>query len=149
MPLTLVLGPANSAKAGEVFGAFGAAAHRGAVLVVPNAADAEHYSRELAEQGSVLASVVTFTGLVAEIAGRAGYSARRLTSLQRERVSERAVRRAELGVLAEAAATPGFASAAGANPVASAESASACTRARRTARSTTRSRWSAVSRRSA
>ena len=58
MPLTLVLGPANSAKAGEVLGAYAAAAQRGALLVVPTAADAEHYSRELAEQGRVLGSVL-------------------------------------------------------------------------------------------
>ena len=32
MPLTLVLGPANSAKAGEVLGAFGAARRRGAII---------------------------------------------------------------------------------------------------------------------
>ena len=112
MPLTLVLGPANSAKAGEVFGAFAAASHRGAVLVVPNAADAEHYSRELAEQGLVLASVLTFRGLVEEIAGRAGYSARRLTELQRERVIERAVRSSQLTAFAEASESSGFAPAA-------------------------------------
>src|ERR1700693_3977855 len=82
MPLTLVLGPANSAKAGEVFGAFGTAAHRGALLVVPNASDAEHYSRELAEQGSVLASVLTFSGLIEELARRTGYAERRLTARQ-------------------------------------------------------------------
>ena len=35
MPLALVTGPANAAKAGEVLGAFAAAAHRGALLVVP------------------------------------------------------------------------------------------------------------------
>ena len=51
MPLTLVLGPANSAKAGEVLGAFAAAARRGALLVVPTAADAAHYARELAARG--------------------------------------------------------------------------------------------------
>ena len=44
MPLTLVLGPANSAKAGEVLGAYGAAARAGALLVVPTALDAEHYA---------------------------------------------------------------------------------------------------------
>ncbi len=109
MPLTLVLGPANSAKAGEVFGAFGAAAHRGALLVVPNAGDAEHYSRELAARGSVLASVLTFTGLIDEIARRAGYGERRLTTLQRERVVERAVRRARLVTLARSAEAHGFA----------------------------------------
>ena len=44
MPLTLVLGPANSAKAGEVLGAYAAAAHRGALLVVPTAARRPHYA---------------------------------------------------------------------------------------------------------
>src|SRR6516225_958330 len=91
MPLTLVLGPANSAKAGEVLGAFAAASGRGAILVVPTAPDAAHYGRELAAQGAVLGSVLTFSGLAAEIAARAGYSGRRLTRLQRERVLERAL----------------------------------------------------------
>ena len=63
MPLTLVLGPANSAKAGEVLGAFAAASDRGAILVVPTAADADHYARELAHGGAVLGSVLTFSGL--------------------------------------------------------------------------------------
>jgi hypothetical protein len=45
MPLTLVLGPANSAKAGEVLGAYRAEAARAALLVVPTRADAEHYTR--------------------------------------------------------------------------------------------------------
>ena len=78
MALTLVLGPANSAKAGEVFSAYGAAAHRGGLLVVPNARDAEHYARELARSGAVLGSVLTFGGLTEEIARRSGYAARRL-----------------------------------------------------------------------
>ncbi|MGB0095025.1 MAG: hypothetical protein WBP81_21135, partial [Solirubrobacteraceae bacterium] len=86
MPLTLVLGPANSAKAGEVLGAYVDAGHRGARLVVPTAPDARHYARELAAGGAVLGSVLTFSGLAAEIAMRAGYSARRLSPLQRERV---------------------------------------------------------------
>ena len=113
MALTLVLGPANSAKAGEVLGAYAAAARRGALLVVPTAADARHYSRELAGQGCVLASVLTFTGLAEEIARRAGYAARRLTRVQRDRALERAAGAARLGVLAEAAATGGFAAAVG------------------------------------
>ena len=68
VPLTLVLGPANSAKAGEVLGGFAAAANRGAILVVPTAADADHFSRELAHGGAVLGSVLTFNGLASEIA---------------------------------------------------------------------------------
>ncbi len=79
MPLTLVLGPANSAKAGEVLGAFAAAAPRGALLVVPTAEDAAHYARELAGEGALLGSVLTFAGLAGEVARRTGYSAWRLT----------------------------------------------------------------------
>jgi ATP-dependent helicase/DNAse subunit B len=108
MSLTLVLGPANSAKAGEVLGAYAAAAHRGAWLVVPNARDAEHYRRDLAERAVVLGSVVTFTGLSEEIARRSGYAGRRITALQRERLVAQAVRNAELGSLARAAETSGF-----------------------------------------
>ncbi len=108
MPLTLVLGPANSAKAGEVLGAFADAAPSGALLVVPTAWDAEHYSRELAGQGCVLRSVLTFSGLVSEIARRVGYRARVLTGLQREWVLRRAIRRSGLQTLGEVSSTPGF-----------------------------------------
>ncbi len=96
MPLTLVLGPANSAKAGEVLGAYVAAAARGALLVVPTALDAEHYARELSGGGALLGSVLTFGGLAGEIARRTGFSAGRLTVLQRERLLGRAVRAAGL-----------------------------------------------------
>jgi len=113
VPLTLVLGPANSAKAGEVLGAFAAASNRGAILVVPTAPDADHYSRELAHGGAVLGSVLTFGRLAFEIGGRAGYSARRLTKLQRERVLERALAATDLDALRDAASTAGFATAAG------------------------------------
>ena len=51
MPLTLVLGPANSAKAGVVLGAYADAARRGALLVVPTAVDARQYAREVAGEG--------------------------------------------------------------------------------------------------
>ncbi|HJS93450.1 MAG TPA: hypothetical protein VJ741_04240, partial [Solirubrobacteraceae bacterium] len=105
MPLTLVLGPANSAKAGEVLGAFAAASARGAILVVPTSADAAHYGRELAGSGAVLGSVLTFSGLAGEIAARAGYAGRRLTRLQRERVLEQALGSAGFDLLREAAAT--------------------------------------------
>ena len=113
MPLTLVIGPANSAKAGEVLGAFAAAAHRGAILVVPTSADASHYTRELASEGAVLGSVLTFSGLASDIAARAGYVGRRLSTLQRERVLERALAGVEFDAMREAAATNGFPGAAG------------------------------------
>ena len=113
MPLTLVLGPANSAKAGEVLGAYGAAARRGALLVVPTTVDARHYARELAEQGVVLGSVVTFSGLAREIARRAQYVGRRISALQRERILQRVVAGSRLEVLRASAGATGFAAAAG------------------------------------
>jgi ATP-dependent helicase/DNAse subunit B len=113
MPLTLVLGPANSAKAGEVLGAYAAATSRGGLLIVPTARDAEYYSRELAEQGCVLRRVLTFAGLAEEIARRVGYSARRLSELQRERVVRKVTRDCRLDVLEEVARTNGFSAAAG------------------------------------
>jgi ATP-dependent helicase/DNAse subunit B len=109
MPLTLVLGPANSAKAGEVFAAYGAAAPRGAVLVVPNARDAEHYSRELAGQDAVVGSVITFAGLAQEIARRVAYRPRLLSAFQRDLVAARAVRQARLELLRPASQSRGFA----------------------------------------
>ena len=111
MPLSLVLGPANSAKAGEVLGSF--ASHPGAILVVPTAADASHYARELAGDRTLLGSVLTFSGLAAEIAARTGYGDRRLTLLQREKVLEQALEAIEFDALREAAATAGFPAAAG------------------------------------
>src|SRR5579884_2461852 len=107
MPLKLVLGPANSAKAGEVFDAYAAAAPRGAWLVVPNARDARHYRQELAERGVVLGSVVTFTGLAEEAARRSGYAGRRITPLQREQLLARVVKATTLASLAGTAQTSG------------------------------------------
>src|SRR5436305_845808 len=53
MPLTLVTGPANSAKAAVVLDGVRAALDRDPLLVVPTAADAERYRRELADGGAV------------------------------------------------------------------------------------------------
>ena len=75
---------------------------------MPTAADAAHYGRELAAEGAVLGSVLTFSGLSAEIAVRAGYAGRRLTPLQRERVLERALAGVRLHALREAAGTAGL-----------------------------------------
>ncbi len=113
MPLTLVLGPANSAKAGVVLGAYADAARRGAVLVVPTAIDARHYARELAADGVVLGSVVTFSGLAYEVARRAQYAGRRVSELQRERILERVLAGSRLDVLRASASAAGFAAAAG------------------------------------
>jgi ATP-dependent helicase/DNAse subunit B len=113
MALTLITGPANSAKAGEVLGAFDSQRRRGALLVVPTAADVRLYSTELAAGGTVFGGeVLTFAGLTAEIARRAGYDGRPVSRLQRERVLRRALNHTELRTLAESADSPGFAAAA-------------------------------------
>jgi ATP-dependent helicase/DNAse subunit B len=116
MPLTLVLGPANSAKAREVLGAYSLAASRAALLVVPTAADVAHYSREIAQtaQGQVtLGRALTFPGLIDEIADRVGHAPPRLTPLQRQRVLRRMIATLNLQMLDESAQAPGFARASG------------------------------------
>lgn len=113
MPLTLVLGPANSAKAGEVLGAYKLARGRGALLVVPTVRDAEVYARELASEGAALGgAVLTFSGLAAHVARRVDFEVARLSALQRERVLRRALAGASLGPLSRSAEAPGFTAAA-------------------------------------
>ncbi|MGO9823009.1 MAG: PD-(D/E)XK nuclease family protein [Solirubrobacteraceae bacterium] len=113
MSCKLVLGPANSAKAGEVLGAYKAVAPRGALLVVPTAVDARHYQRELAADGVVLGGVLTFSGLAREIALRAGYAGSRLSDLQRERVLATLLGALRFESIGASADSPGFRSAAG------------------------------------
>src|SRR3954470_15957040 len=113
MPLTLVTGPANAAKAGAVLERFRAALPRDPLLVVPTRADAEHYQRELAAGGVVFGGeVVTFAGLARAIAERTGASRRTLGPVARARVVRQAIEDAGLRRLARSARTPGFAVAA-------------------------------------
>jgi RecB family exonuclease len=114
VPLTLITGPANAAKAGEVLARLRAALPRGPRLVVPTFADVHHYQRELAAEGIVFgAEVVTFSRLVRELASAVGVGGRPLGRLARERVARAAVRDARLSVLGASARAPGFAAAAG------------------------------------
>ena len=115
MPLKLVLGPANSAKAAEVLGAYRGDARRGAVLVVPTGLDREHYRREVLADGALLGGdVLTFPGLAREVARRAGYAGRTLAPLQRERVLRATIRRSDRAAIGPSAASHGFAPAVGA-----------------------------------
>ncbi len=114
MPLTLVTGPANAAKAGAVLQSFRAALPREPLLVVPTAADVEHYQRELAAAGVVFGGeVLTFSRLIALVAERVGVAGRPLGRVARERVVRAAIAEVELRRLARSAASPGFAGAAG------------------------------------
>jgi len=109
VPLELVTGPANAAKAGEVLGGLRARLDDDPILVVPTFSDVEHSQRELAERGAVFgARVMRFEWLFREIAARAGFGGREASDFQRELIVEEAVGRARLQVLAESAAQPGF-----------------------------------------
>jgi ATP-dependent helicase/DNAse subunit B len=109
MPLKLVTGPANAAKAGEVLGELRARVDEEPLLVVPAFEDVEHNQRELAERGAVFGvHVVRFKRLFAQIAWRAGVRGRAASRLQRELIVADAVRSAGLEVLAESAERPGF-----------------------------------------
>jgi len=109
VPLKLVTGPANAAKAGEVLGGLRARLDDDPILVVPTVADVEHAQRELADRGAIFgARVMRFDWLFREIAERAGFGGREASDFQRELLVEQAVRRASLDVLAESAAQPGF-----------------------------------------
>src|SRR5215212_8343497 len=115
MPLTLITGPANAAKAGEVLGRFRAVLDRAPLLVVPTAADVDHFQRELAAGGALVGgSVVPFGSLVRSIAEAAGVEGRPLGPVARERVVVAAVRDAGLRELGASAESRGFAAAAGA-----------------------------------
>jgi ATP-dependent helicase/DNAse subunit B len=113
VPLKLVTGPANAAKAGEVLGGLRERLPEEPILVVPAFQDVEHSQRELAARGAIFgAEVVRFSRLVGRIAERAGYGEPVASAVQQELVMEEAVRRAGLEVLAASAAQPGFARAA-------------------------------------
>jgi ATP-dependent helicase/DNAse subunit B len=109
MPLQLVTGPANAAKARTVLEAARARAAASPLLVVPTMADVEIYRRELAQDGAVLGvRVERFDGLLRELAFRGAVAGRTLTELQRERVAAAAIAATPLQRLAAAAQTPGF-----------------------------------------
>src|SRR4051794_564295 len=109
MPLHLVTGPANAAKARVVLDAARSRAAASPLLVVPTTADVEIYRRELAADGAVLGvRVERFDGLLRELAFRAGVAGRPLTELQRERVAAAASTATPLQRPADAARPPGF-----------------------------------------
>jgi ATP-dependent helicase/DNAse subunit B len=109
VPLRLVTGPANAAKAGEVLGGLRARLDDDPILVVPTVADVEHAQRELADRGAIFgARVLRFDWLFREIAERARFAGREASDFQRELIVERAVQRARLELLADSAAQPGF-----------------------------------------
>lgn len=111
MSLTIVTGPANSAKAAVVLERYRALLARAPILVVPRAADATQFRRELALDGLVLGTrVESFRGLSSEIARRAGIGGPPLAGPAIEELIARAVEDVGPAALAGAAASPRFAS---------------------------------------
>src|SRR5919202_1861321 len=87
MALTLITGPANSAKAGRVMAAYRAALAEEPVLVVPRVEDVAHYEHELAAEEAVFGGrVMTFDWLWRDMARRTGLASPRLGARARERV---------------------------------------------------------------
>jgi ATP-dependent helicase/DNAse subunit B len=109
VPLTLVTGPANAAKARVVLDRYREALEREPILVVPTFPDVDHYRRELAASGTVFGTnVLGFGWLAREIGRRTGSRARPVGRLTADRVVAAAVAAASLRRLAAAARTPGF-----------------------------------------
>ncbi|HXB14444.1 MAG TPA: PD-(D/E)XK nuclease family protein [Solirubrobacteraceae bacterium] len=89
MSITLVTGPANSGKAQVVMDAVRRHLAQGEepILVVPTAADVEHYLRELAgREAAVGVRVGVFSALIDELVLRAGVREPVLGALARERL---------------------------------------------------------------
>ena len=96
MPITLITGPANAGKARLVIEGVRRHLARGEepLLVVPTAADADHYRRELAGDGAVMGvRVERFGGLIGEVVRRAGVTDPPLGGLARERLLATAAER--------------------------------------------------------
>ena len=110
VPLKLVTGPANAAKAGEVLGGLRARLDEDPVLVVP---DVRRRRARPARAGGARRGLRSARDALRVAvrrdrgAGRASPAAA-ASDFQRELIVEEAVRRARLEVLAESAGQPGF-----------------------------------------
>jgi ATP-dependent helicase/nuclease subunit B len=110
--LELIVGAANSGRAGAVLDRFGAALEDDPLLVVPTGDDVERFERELCERpGGVLGGTVTsFPGLFAEVGRACGLGGGQpLSRIQRIWIARAASRRAELRILRRSAQGDGFA----------------------------------------
>lgn len=112
MPLSLILGPPNSGRAGEVVARLRACASQEPVLVVPTSSDAARFERDLCERGNAALgiSIRTFGWLFADLAEAYGVNVGLpLSTPERLALIRVAVAATPLRVLSRSAARPGFA----------------------------------------
>jgi RecB family exonuclease len=114
MPISLIVGPPNSGRAGEILDRLAQSAASEPVLVVPTGDDVAGFERDLCDRGAdaLGASITTLRPLADEIA-RAGIAlvAPPLTVPQRQALVRAAIQRAPLRRLRRSAGHPGFAAA--------------------------------------
>lgn len=112
MPLSLIVGPPNSGRAGEVVARLRACASQEPVLVVPTGSDAARFERDLCERGNAALgiSIQTFGWLFADLAEAYGVNVGLpLSTPERLALVRVAVASTPLRVLSRSAARPGFA----------------------------------------
>jgi ATP-dependent helicase/DNAse subunit B len=115
MSLSLIVGPPNSGKAGEILARLKLALDRDPVLIVPTLDDADRFERELCEGSgngdAVLGvSIRTFERLFEDVAQATGTPLPPLLSDEQRLYAVRlATRRANPRILARSATRPGFA----------------------------------------
>lgn len=112
MPISVIVGPPNSGRAGAIRERLEEALPREPVLVVPTADDAARFERELCGPGGALlgASISTFHRLTGEIAAATGAAVRPLVSeAQRLAMVRSVLSDADLHVLAASRRQSGFA----------------------------------------
>ncbi|MDX6637023.1 MAG: hypothetical protein QOJ01_534, partial [Solirubrobacterales bacterium] len=112
MPVSLIVGPPNSGRAGEVISRLRGVADREPVLVVPTGQDAARFERDLCRGGrtSIGITINTFAWLFDDLAERLGIrSGATLSNPERLALIRMAISSTPLRALRRSAAQPGFA----------------------------------------
>jgi len=112
MTLSVIVGPPNSGRAGEIRARLEAALERDPLLIVPRADDVARFERDLAATGAPVLGIAihTFRGLADQVIAATGAAVRpMLSDAQRLALVRAVVREHPLRVLAESARRPGFA----------------------------------------
>jgi ATP-dependent helicase/DNAse subunit B len=112
MPVSLIVGPPNSGRVGEVVHRIRGVLDRDPVLVVPTADDTSRFERVLCEPGDAVvgASITTFSWLAEDVARALGVQAPpALSRPQRLALVRAAIGSTPLRLLRRSAERPGFA----------------------------------------